>query len=77
MPFSIPFYRWLLYEDSSLSLADLTSVAPEVQITLKRLQHIIHERDAILSDALLDQESKNAKVNFDVHSYFEMLFVQT
>ncbi|XP_031631383.1 E3 ubiquitin-protein ligase TRIP12-like [Contarinia nasturtii] len=33
--------RMLLYEDSSLGLGDLSSVAPEVQVSLKRLQNII------------------------------------
>lgn len=63
LPFSIPFYRWLLNEDSSLSLADLSTVAPEVQVTLKRLQKIVRERDEILANPTLDQETKNAKVN--------------
>lgn len=62
LPFSIPFYRWLLYEDSSLGLADLATVAPEVQTTLKRLQNIVRERDEILSNPALDQETKNVKV---------------
>lgn len=62
LPFSIPFYRWLLYEDSSLGLSDLSSVAPEVQTTLKRLQNIVRERDVVLNNAGLDQETKNVKV---------------
>lgn len=62
LPFSIPFYRWLLNEDSSLSLADLSTVAPEVQVTLKRLQKIVRERDEIQANPILDQETKNAKV---------------
>lgn len=62
MPFSIPFYRWLLNEDTSLSLADLSTVAPEVQVTLKRLQKIVRERDEIMANPALDQETKNTKV---------------
>lgn len=62
LPFSIPFYRWLLYEDSSLGLSDLSTVAPEVQITLKRLQNIVRERDEIMANPTLDQETKNTKV---------------
>lgn len=63
LPFSIPFYRWLLTEEGSLGLSDLTSVAPEVQTTLKRLLNIVRERDEIVNDLLLDEESKNRKVN--------------
>lgn len=44
-----------------MNLADLSSVAPEVQVTLKRLQNIVKERDEIqLAD--LDEETKNYKV---------------
>lgn len=64
LPFSIPFYRWLLYEDSSLGLSDLSSVAPEVQTTLKRLQNIVRERDEMLASPAVDQETKNAKVTY-------------
>lgn len=63
LPFSVPFYRWLLYEDSSLGLSDLASVTPEVQTTLKRLQNIVRERDEILTNSSLDQDTKNKKVN--------------
>ncbi|XP_031638245.1 E3 ubiquitin-protein ligase TRIP12 isoform X2 [Contarinia nasturtii] len=62
LPFSIPFYRWLLYEDSSLGLADLSSVAPEVQVSLKRLQNIVRERDEILANSAIDQDTKNVKI---------------
>ena len=69
LPFSIPFYRWLLYEDSSLGLSDLSSVAPEVQTTLKRLQNIVRERDDVLNNAGLDQETKNVKVKLKTRDY--------
>lgn len=49
-------------EENSLHLADLSSVAPEVQATLKRLQNIVKERDEIqFSD--VDEETKNYKVS--------------
>lgn len=63
LPFSIPFYRWLLAEETSLGLADLSTVAPEVQSTLKRLLNIVRERDDIQSDQLIDEECKNRKVS--------------
>lgn len=65
LPFSIPFYRWLLYEDSSLGLSDLSAVAPEVQTTLKRLQNIVRERDEVLNNSSLEQETKNLKVRLN------------
>jgi E3 ubiquitin-protein ligase TRIP12 len=62
LPFSIPFYRWLLGEENSLDLHDLGQVAPEVQGTLIRLQEIVKQRDIILSDTTLDAMEKTEKV---------------
>lgn len=73
LPFSVPFYRWLLYEDSSLSLSDLSTVAPEVQVTLKRLQKIVRERDEIMAHSALDQETKNIKVKIIIISLWHSI----
>lgn len=62
LPFSIPFYRWLLTEENSLSLADLGQVAPEVQGTLLRLNEIVKKREIILADPTLDSMEKTEKV---------------
>lgn len=62
LPFSIPFYRWLLAEETSLNLCELAAVAPEVQSTLKRFQNIVRERDEILANPAIDQDTKTYKV---------------
>lgn len=62
LPFSIPFYRWLLTEESSLSLADLGQVAPEVQGTLLRLNETVKQREIIQVDPTLDAMEKTEKV---------------
>ncbi|XP_055587415.1 E3 ubiquitin-protein ligase TRIP12 [Uranotaenia lowii] len=62
LPYSIPFYRWMLSEDSSLGLADLDQVAPEVQITLLRLNEIVKQRDMIQSDPSMDAMEKTEKI---------------
>lgn len=49
-------------EENCLNLVDLSLVAPEVQLTLKRLQNIVKERDEILSSPTLDEETKGYKV---------------
>lgn len=63
LPFSIPFYRWLLCEETALTLSDLATVAPEVQLTLKRLQNIVRERNNIMADPSTGEDTKNTKVN--------------
>lgn len=62
LPFSIPFYRWLLCEENTLSLADLAWVAPEVQATLVRLLEVVRQRDSIQNDPGLDVMEKTEKV---------------
>ncbi|XP_011294459.2 E3 ubiquitin-protein ligase TRIP12 isoform X4 [Musca domestica] len=62
LPFSIPFYRWILNEEHSIGLADLSRVAPEVQQTLVRLQDVVHQREMILADTSLDAMEKTEKI---------------
>ena len=63
LPISIPFYRWLLNEESSISLADLGQIAPEVQGTLLRLNEIVKKREIIQADPTLDAMEKTEKVS--------------
>ncbi|KAM7362392.1 E3 ubiquitin-protein ligase ctrip isoform 3-T5 [Cochliomyia hominivorax] len=62
LPFSIPFYRWVLNEEHSVGLSDLSRVAPEVQSTLVRLQDVVHQREMILADTSLDAMEKTEKI---------------
>uniref|UniRef100_A0A1B0C8C6 E3 ubiquitin-protein ligase n=2 Tax=Lutzomyia longipalpis TaxID=7200 RepID=A0A1B0C8C6_LUTLO len=61
LPFSIPFYRWLLGEENALNLQDLAQIAPEVQTTLVRLQEIVRQRDLILQSTSFDAMEKTEK----------------
>lgn len=63
LPYSIPFYRWLLAEENSIGLPDLDQVAPEVQVTLLRLNEIVKQRDLIQADLTLDAMEKTEKVH--------------
>ncbi|XP_058455043.1 E3 ubiquitin-protein ligase TRIP12 [Malaya genurostris] len=62
LPYSIPFYRWLLAEENSLGLPDLGQVAPEVQGTLLRLNEIVKMRDLVQTDLTLDAMEKTEKI---------------
>uniref|UniRef100_A0A336LPI2 E3 ubiquitin-protein ligase n=1 Tax=Culicoides sonorensis TaxID=179676 RepID=A0A336LPI2_CULSO len=62
LPLSIPFYRWLLTEENTFSLADLQQVAPEVQTTLLRLNEIVKQRDIIQANPNLDAMEKTEKI---------------
>uniref|UniRef100_A0A182VVU2 E3 ubiquitin-protein ligase n=1 Tax=Anopheles minimus TaxID=112268 RepID=A0A182VVU2_9DIPT len=62
LPYSIPFYRWMLSEESSLGLSDLGQIAPEVQSTLLRLNEIVKQRDQIQADPNLNAMEKTEKI---------------
>lgn len=53
------FYRWLLGQESTLSLPDLAHVCPEVHRTLCRLQSVQRLKDRIDRDA--DQTASQRK----------------
>lgn len=80
LPFSIPFYRWLLNEENSVGLADLGQVAPEVQGTLLRLHEIVKQREIIQNDPTLDAMEKTEKVSnkqlSSIESVANLLFQQ-
>jgi E3 ubiquitin-protein ligase TRIP12 len=50
LPFSVGFYRWLLGQESTLSLPDLAHVCPEVHRTLCQLQRVQRLKDQIDND---------------------------
>lgn len=62
LPLSVTFYRWLLGEESSLGLADLAHVAPDVHRTLVRLQDVVRQKHGLQTDATLATEQRNLKV---------------
>ncbi|XP_012145194.2 E3 ubiquitin-protein ligase ctrip isoform X3 [Megachile rotundata] len=58
LPFSLTFYRWLLGEEHTLTLADLAYVCPDVHRTLVRLQEIVRKKEMIEKDETLRPHEK-------------------
>ncbi|CAG5095477.1 Similar to Trip12: E3 ubiquitin-protein ligase TRIP12 (Mus musculus) [Cotesia congregata] len=58
MPFSLTFYRWLLGEEHTLTLADLAYVCPDVHRTLNKLQEVVRRKEAIERDQTLRPHEK-------------------
>lgn len=68
LPFSVTFYRWLLGQETSLTLSDLRHVNPELYKTLRKMHFIVRERDVILENPRTSQEDKMIeleKLTFD------------
>lgn len=53
LPFSLTFYRWLLGEEHTLTLADLAYVCPDVYRTLSKLQEVVRKKEAMEKDQTL------------------------
>ncbi|XP_063973938.1 E3 ubiquitin-protein ligase TRIP12 isoform X1 [Diachasmimorpha longicaudata] len=58
LPFSFTFYRWLLGEEHTLTLADLAHICPDVYRTLNKLQDIVRRKEAIERDQTLRANEK-------------------
>ena len=50
MPFSQPFYQWLLGEEASFDVADLKGIDPDIFKTVSHLQGIVHKKMKVDSD---------------------------
>merc|ERR1719308_24543 len=44
LPFSQPFYQWLLAEETSFDVADLKGIDPDIAKTVTHLQGIVHKK---------------------------------
>lgn len=62
LPLSVTFYRWLLGEETTLGLADLAYVVPDVHRTLVSMQSVVRQKQALLADHSLSTEQRNQKV---------------
>ncbi|XP_030755174.1 E3 ubiquitin-protein ligase TRIP12 isoform X2 [Sitophilus oryzae] len=62
LPFSLTFYRWLLGHEHSLTMADLRHVAPDLYITIRKMQEIVRERDEILQNGDLSEDEKMEQI---------------
>lgn len=58
LPFSLTFYRWLLGEEHTLTLADLAYVCPDVYRTLSKLQEVVRRKDVMEKDQTLRPHEK-------------------
>ena len=58
IPLSRTFYKWILGQEFTMSLVDLTYVVPEVQKTLVRFQKLITMKENIESNSSLSDSDK-------------------
>ncbi|XP_020285612.1 E3 ubiquitin-protein ligase TRIP12 isoform X2 [Pseudomyrmex gracilis] len=58
LPFSLTFYRWLLGEEHTFTLADLAHVCPDVYRTLSKLQEVVRKKEAMEKDQTLQSNER-------------------
>lgn len=58
LPFSHPFYHWLLQEETSLDVNDLIGIDPEIYNTVSHLQGIVHKKQKLEKDPKLSATEK-------------------
>ena len=50
VPFSRPFYQWLLREDATLSTRDLLNIDPTIANTVSQLEGIVRKKRRLEED---------------------------
>ena len=50
VPFSRPFYQWLLKEDATLSTRDLLNIDPTIANTVSQLEGIVRKKRRLEED---------------------------
>ncbi|KAF7989932.1 hypothetical protein HCN44_008606 [Aphidius gifuensis] len=59
LPFSLTFYRWLLGEERTLTIADLAFVCPDVYRTLVKLKNVVKRKEEIEQDTTIKANEKS------------------
>jgi len=63
LPFSRPFYKWLLQEEVGLNINDLRGIDPDIAKTLTHLQGIIHKKAGLESDTKLTAAERQDQIS--------------
>jgi len=58
LPFSQPFYQWLLGEEACFEVSDLQGIDPEIATTAVKLQGIVHKKARLEADKGLSSSER-------------------
>merc|ERR1719220_238070 len=62
LPFSLPFYQWLLREESTLTSQDLRNIDPTIASTVSQLEGIVRKKRRLEEDAKLTPSEKQLRL---------------
>merc|ERR1719410_2827726 len=63
LPFSQPFYQWLLGEEATFDVADLKGIDPEIATTAVKLQGIVHKKARLEADRALSASERQEQIS--------------
>lgn len=63
LPFSQPFYQWLLGEEASFDVGDMKGIDPEIANTVTHLQGIVHKKSRLEADRGLSPQEKQEQIS--------------
>jgi len=62
LPFSLPFYQWLLKEESTFTSQDLRNIDPTIASTVSQLEGIVRKKRKLEEDPKLSPSEKQLKL---------------
>merc|ERR1711997_1444135 len=62
LPFSLPFYQWLLREESTFTSQDLRNIDPTIASTVSQLEGIVRKKRKLEEDPKLSPSEKQLKL---------------
>ena len=62
VPFSRPFYQWLLREDATLSTRDLLNIDPTIANTVSQLEGIVRKKRRLEEDDKITDSERQLKI---------------
>jgi E3 ubiquitin-protein ligase TRIP12 len=62
LPFSLPFFQWLLNEEATLSTIDLRNIDPTIATTVTQLESIVRKKRRIEEDAKMTPTERQAQI---------------
>merc|ERR1719419_2189121 len=63
LPFSLPFYKWMLQEEHILDTQDLAGIDPEIGNTVTHLQGIVHKKAKLETNEKLSPMERHERIN--------------
>ena len=62
LPFSLPFFQWLLFEEHVLTTGDLRNIDPTIATTVTQLEGIVRKKRRLEEDTKMTPTERQAQI---------------